>query len=276
LTRRHSRRPPRLSPPLLAKPPFPWRGWLAALIVLLLLWWSAVGTGFSAQALVEGFPEIFAFFHKLLPSPETPWPWDYLPQIRLRMLETIKIAVAATFFGSALALPYALIGARNLAGGRFVYAVGRTILNLVRTVPDLILATLLASVFGIGPLPGLLALVVFTFGVVAKLLCDTVETVDPGPVEAITATGGTRLQRAVFAALPQVAPDFAAYSLYAFEVNIRAAAVLGLVGAGGIGTILQRDISFFHYANVGLIIAATFVVVLILDTLSTWLRSRLV
>jgi phosphonate transport system permease protein len=146
----------------------------------------------------------------------------------------------------------------------------------VRTIPDLVLAALLAAVFGIGPLPGMLALFAFTFGLVAKLLCDAVETIEPGPLEAIAAAGGTRLQRAVFAALPQVAPDYVGFTLYAFEVNIRAASVLGLVGAGGIGFILQRDISFFQYSRVGMIIAATFAVVLAIDMLSGWLRRRLV
>jgi phosphonate transport system permease protein len=248
---------------------------LAAAIVLAVLWWSAAGTGVSIGSFVEGFPEIVAYFKRLLPTAEHPWPLDYLPQIQARMLETVKMALAATLAGAALALPYALVGSRNLAAGRWVYAVGRAFLNLVRTIPDLVLAALLATVFGIGPLPGMLALFVFTFGLVAKLLCDAVETIDPGPLEAITAAGGTRLQRGVFAALPQIAPDYVSYTLYAFEINIRAASVLGLVGAGGIGFILQRDISFFQYSRVGMIIAATFLVVLIIDTVSGWLRRKL-
>jgi phosphonate transport system permease protein len=257
-------------------PPFPWRGWVAAGLVVALLLWSAQGTGFSLKELTSGFPEIIAFFRKMLPSEGRPWPWDYLPQIQQRLIETIKIALSASIMGASLALPYALIGARNLAAGRWVYNFGRGLLNLIRTVPDIILATVLASAFGIGPLPGVAALTIFTFGVVAKLLCDTVETVDPGPAEAIAAAGGTQVQRAVFAVLPQVAPDFVAYSLYAFEINIRASAVLGLVGAGGIGFILQKDLGFFRYQHVGLIIFVTFLAVLVIDSLSTWLRSKLV
>lgn len=259
-----------------AKPPFPWGGLVAAVIVAGILVWSAQGTGFSFGALFEGMPQIGAFFRKLGPQEGKPWPVEYLADIRKAMLETIKIAFGASLIGSLLALPYAMVGARNLAAGRWVYFVGRGLLNLIRTVPDLILAFLLAATFGIGPLPGLLALTVFSFAVVAKLLCDTLETVDPGPLEAIRATGGTRLQQAYFAALPQVGPDFAAYALYAFEINVRAAAVLGLVGAGGIGMLLQSNIAFLNYSRVGLIIAVTFGVVLAIDTFSTWLRSRLV
>lgn len=258
-----------------AKPPFPWRGWLSAAVVAAILIWSARGTEASFGAFFEGLPKMAEYFGKLLPSAERPWPLDYLAEVKDRLLETVKIALAATVVGSAVALPFVLVAARNLAT-RWVYNVGRGFLNLLRTIPDLVLASLLAAAFGLGPLPGLLALICFTFGVVAKLLSDTVETIDPGPLEAIAAAGGTRLQRAVFAVLPQVAPDYVAYSLYAFEINVRTAAVLGLVGAGGIGQILYRDINFFQYSRVGLIIAATFAVVFLIDSLSTWLRSKLV
>ena len=259
-----------------APPPFPWQAGLIALGVAGLLYWSAADIGVSLKAFQEGLPDLAAYFGRLVPTKERPWPLDYLPQIQSRLIETIKIALGASILGSAAALPYALVGAQNLAPGRWAYNVGRTFLNLLRTIPDLVLATLLAAVFGIGPIAGMLALIFFTFGIVAKLLCDKIETIDPGPMEAITAAGGTRLERAIYAVFPQVGPDFAAYSLYAFEVNVRAAAVLGLVGAGGIGVILQRDISFMNYSKVGLIIAVTFAAVLIIDTFSTWLRSKLV
>ncbi len=259
-----------------ALPPFPWKAWLITAAVAALLYWSAADIGVSLQAFQEGLPDLVSYFSRLVPSQERPWPLDYLPQIQFRLIETIKIALGASILGSAFALPYALVGAQNLAPGRWVYNLGRGALNLLRTIPDLVLATLLAAVFGIGPIAGVLALIIFTFGIVAKLLCDKIETIDPGPMEAITAAGGTRMERAIYAVLPQVGPDFAAYSLYAFEVNVRAAAVLGLVGAGGIGVILQRDISFMNYSKVGMIIAVTFLAVLIIDTFSTWLRSKLV
>lgn len=259
-----------------AAPPLPWKAWLITAAIVALLYWSATDIGVSLKAFQEGLPDLTSYFGRLVPTKERPWPLDYLPQIQSRLIETIKIALGSSILGSALSLPYALIGAQNLAPSRWIYTLGRGILNLLRTIPDLVLATLLAAVFGIGPIAGMLALIFFTFGVVAKLLCDKIETIDPGPMEAVTAAGGTRLERAIYAVFPQIAPDFAAYSLYAFEVNVRAATVLGLVGAGGIGVILQRDISFMNYSKVGLIIAVTFLVVLIIDTFSTWLRSKLV
>lgn len=219
---------------------------------------------------------MLAYFHNLLPSAHKPWPVSYWAEIKDRLVETIKMSLGATAVGSALALPLVLVSTRQLAANRWVYAGGRGLLNLIRTVPDLVLANLLVAGFGPGPFAGILALTVFTFGVVAKLLSDTVETVDSGPLEAIAAAGGTQLQRAIFALLPQIAPDYVAYTLYAFEINIRVAAVLGLVGAGGIGQILSRNIDYLQHERVGMIIAATFVAVFLIDSASTWLRSKLV
>lgn len=255
--------------------PFPWQVWLSAVIVAGVLWWSATDTKFSFSELVSGWSEIIAYFKRFLPTAEEPWQLEYLAKIAKPLLETIRIALGASIIGSAFSLPFALVGARNLAAGKWVYALGRGFLNLVRAVPDLVLATILAAIFSIGPLPGLLALIIFTFGVVSKLLCDAIETVDPGPMEAVTAAGGTRVQRALYAVFPQVAPDFVAYTLYAFEVNIRAAAVLGLVGAGGIGALLKRDLDFRAFTHVGMILFVTFLLVQVIDTFSTWIRRRL-
>lgn len=251
------------------------RAWLTVAIVAGILWWSAVGTGFSGSELSKNLPAIAEFFRKLFPSDGKPWPTDALPEITRRLIETLRIATAASLFGAILALPLPLLASRTLAG-KALYTVGRGVLNLVRSVPDLVLATLLAASFGIGPVAGFLALVIFSFGVVGKLLCDTVETIDPGPMEAIAAAGGTRFQQAFCAVFPQIGPDFVAYTLYSFEINVRAAAVLGVVGAGGIGMVLQSSLSLLQYTRVGLIILITFGVVFVIDSFSTWLRGKLV
>ena len=255
----------------LARPPFPWKAWLAGCVVAAILAWSAAGTRFDMAKLAAGAPEILAFFRGMLP----PWPVEFARKLVDPMAETLRIAVASSLGGALLALPFSLLAARNLARSPAIYHTGRTLLNLIRTIPDLVLAALLAAAFGIGPMAGFLALMVFSFGVVAKLLADTVETIDPGPIEAVAAAGGNRVQQASMAVLPQVAPDFVAYTLYAFEINVRAAAVLGLVGAGGIGVLLKTQIAFLSYGNVGVIVAATFLVVFLIDTLSGMLRRRL-
>ena len=250
-------------------------GWLAAAIVAGVLYWSALGTHFSGPELAKNLPAIGEFFRKLFPSEGKPWPTEALPEITKRLIETFRIAIAASLFGALLALPLPLIAARNLAG-KALYTFGRAVLNLIRSVPDLVLATLLAASFGIGPLAGFLALLVFSFGVVGKLLCDSVETIDPGPREAIAAAGGTRLQQAFCAVFPQVGPDYLAYTLYSLEINIRAASVLGVVGAGGIGMVLQSSLSLLQYTQVGLVILITFAVVFLIDSFSTWVRGKLV
>jgi phosphonate transport system permease protein len=254
-----------------ARPPLPWKTWFAAGVVGAILVWSAAGTRFDSVKLITAMPEILAFFQGMLP----PWPAAFAKKLVDPLAETLRIAVASSLGGAVLALPFTLLAARNLARSPAVYHAGRSILNLIRTIPDLVLAALLASAFGIGPMAGFLALMVFSFGVVAKLLADTVETIDPGPIEATAAAGGNRIQQAAMAVLPQVAPDFVAYTLYAFEINVRAAAVLGLVGAGGIGVLLKTQIAFLSYGNVGVIVAATFVVVFLIDSLSGALRRRL-
>ena len=264
-----------MSVALAKKPPIPWGGYIAGIITAAVLIWSVRGTGASLPLLFEGLPNVGRFFTDMLPTADKPWSTDLLKEIGTRLLETLRIAVAATFFGALLALPFPLFGSRNLAT-RIVYFFGRAVLNFIRSIPDLVLALLIAIAFGFNAFSGFVALLLFSFGVVAKLLCDTVETLEPGPLEAIAATGGTRVEQALYGIFPQVAPDFAAYSLYAFEINIRAASVLGLVGAGGVGMLLTKYINFMNYGKLGLIIGIVFLVVVAIDGFSTWLRSKLV
>lgn len=252
-----------------------WRGWLTAILLVIVLVWSAKGTNFSLAQLQEGMPDIVGFLRKLFPTEDRPWDAEYLRRvIVVKLLETLRLALASSFLGALLAVPFTLIGARTLARP-VLYRIGRGILNFLRSIPDLVLATIFVAAFGIGPVPGFFALLFFSFGVVAKLLCDTVETIDPSPMEAITAAGGTRLQQARYAVLPQVLGDLIAYTLYAFEINVRSAAVLGFVGAGGIGFTLQTEFGRLRYDRIGMIITATFVVVFVIDALSTAIRGRL-
>ena len=132
----------------MSKPGFPWRGWLAAAIVVAVLLWSAAGTKFDLPKLLSSGPQVMAFFAQMIPTAEHPWTTQILPEIGKRLLETLRIAVAATICGAALALPFPMVGARTMAAGKAVYAFGRGYLNLVRTIPDLVLATLIAVAFG--------------------------------------------------------------------------------------------------------------------------------
>jgi phosphonate transport system permease protein len=202
--------------------------------------------------------------------------WAFLPRTVEPMLETFQMAVLAAVIGCGAGLPISFIASRVTTPNRGVFVVGRGLLSVVRAVPDILYALIFVAAVGIGPLPGILALILFNVGVVAKLLSETVDGVDPGPMEAGRATGATRTQVVRWAVLPQVLPHYVAYSLYTFELNIRASTVLGIVGAGGIGRLLYAEYGLFRWSNVSVIIVELFVFVFFIEVISIWLRRRLV
>jgi len=156
-----------------------------------------------------------------------------------------------------------------------VYAVARGGLNALRTIPEILWALIFVFVVGLGPFPGVLALGVHTAGVLGKLFAEVIEDVDPRPIEALQATGAGRLAIILYGILPQAAPQFLSYALYRWEVNIRAAAVLGFVGAGGLGQRIHVAISLFHEHQLLTLILAIYVIVTVVDALSAYLRARL-
>lgn len=209
---------------------------------------------------------------KAIPKPPD---WSYFQVITTAMLDTIRMAIIGTTLGAILAIPLALFAASNVFTSTFLYGPARLVLNFIRTIPDLLLAAIFVAIFGIGPLPGILALTFFSIGLVAKLLYESIESIDPGPLEAMTAVGANKVQWIVYGVIPQVKAHFVSYVLYTFEVNVRAAAVLGLVGAGGIGLYYDRTLGFLQYEQTASIIIYTLVVVLLIDYVSTLLREKL-
>src|SRR6185437_5049308 len=155
------------------------------------------------------------------------------------------------------------------------YYPARFIMNFIRTIPDLLYAALFAVLVGFGPTAGTLALIFFTFGIISKLSYESTEAIDPGPLEAMTAVGANRLKLIRFGVLPQVAPTYLAHFLYTFEVSIRASAILGLVGAGGIGLLLKNTLDLFRYDQSCAIVIYTLLIVVIIDLVSTRFRTYL-
>jgi len=200
----------------------------------------------------------------------------FLPRVVDPMLETLKMAIIASAIGCALALPVAFWVSRVTAPNRVALFIGRTVLSVVRAIPDILYALVFVAAVGISPLAGIAALFFFNVGVVAKLLSETVDGVDVGPIEAARAGGANRTQTVRWAVLPQVMPNYVAYSLYTFELNIRASAVIGIVGAGGIGNLLLAQYRFFNWSNVSVIILLLFVMVMVIEFISISLRRRLV
>ncbi|MED0930012.1 phosphonate ABC transporter, permease protein PhnE [Bacillus mobilis] len=252
------------------KPPSKLKHMLTAILVILLLWGSSVQVDASFSKLVVGFPNMIDLLKEMVPPD-----WSYFQVITTAMLDTIGMAIIGTTLGAILAIPLALFAASNVFTSTFLYGPARLVLNFIRTIPDLLLAAIFVAIFGIGPLPGILALTFFSIGLVAKLLYESIESIDSGPLEAMTAVGANKVQWIVYGVIPQVKAHFVSYVLYTFEVNVRAAAVLGLVGAGGIGLYYDRTLGFLQYQQTASIIIYTLVVVLLIDYVSTLLREKL-
>ncbi|CAN5686525.1 phosphonate ABC transporter, permease protein PhnE [soil metagenome] len=244
------------------------------LVFLAITWWAAsdeFGIDFDVPRLLTNLTRgagILAEF----------WPpaWDFLPRTFGPMIETIQMAVIAAVIGCCTALPVAFLASRVSTPNRFVFVLDRGILSVIRALPDILYALVFVAALGVGPLPGILALILFNIAVVAKLLSETVDGVDPGPIEAARAAGGSKAQTVRWAIFPQVLPNYVAYSLYAFELNIRASAVIGIVGAGGIGNLINAERRFFRYDNLMVILIEIFVLVFVVEMISIWLRRRLV
>lgn len=244
--------------------------YLTVVLLLVILGSSAYKTDASVTELVRGAPEMGKLLAEMLPPD-----WSYFERIWDPMMETVQMAVLGTTAGAILAIPVALLAARNVTRSPYLNTPARFILNLVRTIPDLLLAAVFVAIFGIGAMAGVLALAVFSFGLITKLSYESIEAIDPGPLEAMTAVGANKLQWIAFGVIPQVLATVTAYILYTFEVNVRAAAVLGLVGAGGIGLYLTRSLDQFRYDRASSVIILTLAVVLIIDYISTRIREKL-
>lgn len=195
-----------------------------------------------------------------------------------KMVETVFLALMATTFGVLVAVPISFLGARNLMTGSrigtFIYYVVRTGLNVLRSIEPLIMAILFVVWVGIGPFAGVLALGVHSVAALGKLFSEQIECVDPGPVEAVTSVGAKPIQVIYFGVLPQVILQFMALSFYRWDINVRMSTIIGFVGGGGIGFLLQQWINLLKYNEAGTALLAIAIVVITLDTLSAKIRAR--
>lgn len=191
-----------------------------------------------------------------------------------KMWETIQIALWGTFLAVFLGVPMGLAAARNIAPVWVVQPV-RWIMNMLRSIPDLVMGLLFVVAVGLGPLAGVLAIALNTAGVLAKLFSEAVESIDKGPVEGVRATGASKLHEIVWGVIPQVAPLWTSFALYRFESNSRSATVLGLIGAGGIGQVLFDRMNGFAFRDVSAVVIVVIVAVTLIDFLSQAMRRRL-
>ena len=196
-----------------------------------------------------------------------------------KMLETLFLALMATTFAVFIAIPLSLLAPRNLMTGNLlgtlIYYIVRTILNLLRSIEPLIMAILFVVWVGIGPFAGVLALGVHSIATLGKLFSEQIESINKGPVEAITAVGAKPLQVIIFGVLPQVILPFLALSFYRWDINVRMSTIIGFVGGGGIGFLLQQWINLLKYNEAGTALFAIALVVITLDTLSSKIREQI-
>ncbi|HEY0294308.1 MAG TPA: phosphonate ABC transporter, permease protein PhnE, partial [Bordetella sp.] len=188
---------------------------------------------------------------------------------------TIQIAIWGTFLAIVCAVPFALLCYSNIVPA-WVYQPMRRLMDACRAINEMVFAMLFIAAVGLGPFAGVLALWVHTMGVLAKLFSESVEAIDPRPVEGVRATGANALEEIIYGVLPQVMPMWVSLSLYRFESNVRSASVLGIVGAGGIGMVLWEIIRSFQYAQTCAVMIIIIIAVVALDTLSARLRKALI
>jgi phosphonate transport system permease protein len=197
-----------------------------------------------------------------------------LPDLLWPALETVDIGLFGTVAGVLLALPLAILAARNTSPGRPLYVIARAVIAFCRAVPDLVWALLFVTAVGLGPFPGALAISVHSIGMLGRLFAEVIEDMDMGPVEALTTTGAGRLQVFSHAVVPTVLPSLLGIALYRLDENIRSSLILGFVGAGGLGFELLTAMNLFQYKTVSMTLLVTFALVMAAERMSAELRRR--
>lgn len=244
--------------------------YIAIAAVVTITVWAGAGIEFDLSPLWTEWGRGWFIIQEFL-APN----WSFIGRTVAPFLDTLAIAVIATAVGCAIGLGMALLASRVTMSNAIVYRASKVFLSVVRSLPDVGYGLLFVALVGVGTLAGVLALIMFNIGIIAKLTSETIDAVDRGPLEAAMASGARPAQRAQYAVVPQILPNYLSYSLYVFELNIRASVVLGIVGAGGIGSTLSVEFARFNYSNVSAIVVLLFVVVFAIDLVSQALRRRL-
>jgi phosphonate transport system permease protein len=250
-----------------------------AVLTVVALWWSLGALEVDWAKLSARGPQIQGLFNQMFGPPAWGQPREemqsLLGQIGTRLKESFQIAALGTALAAVLALPFGALAARNLWPVPALPAVGKVLLNVVRTFPELMLAIAFIKAVGPGPFAGLLAVGIHSIGMMGKLYAERIESVDKGAIEALTATGASPLEVFRHAIVPEVLPDFLSFVLYRFDLNIRSASVLGLVGAGGIGVLLDLRIKGGAWNSIGIILLSIILTVTLVEFVSSRLRAKL-
>ncbi|MCE0509396.1 phosphonate ABC transporter, permease protein PhnE [Microbacterium sp. KKR3/1] len=238
-------------------------------VAVLLLIWSFNGAQFNFVKLGEGAVNMGEFLSRLFPPD-----FSKIGTILALLLETFQMAVVGTVLGAVLSLIVAF-GATSTLAPRWLYYPTRWVMNIIRSVPDLVFALMFVSAVGLGPFAGILAMTLGSIGSIGKIFAEAMEQVDRGPVVAMQAVGASKRQVIQYGVLPQAAPLLTSYTLLLFEGNVRGATILGLVGAGGIGLELTTAMRMYDYGHLSAIIICIIVLVTVIDQGSALIRRRI-
>lgn len=192
-------------------------------------------------------------------------------------LETVLMATLATLLGSLMAIPVAWLGADNISPiGRFTYLLGRTLMTLSRSVHEVVWGLIFVAAVGLGALAGVLAMAVRSIGFISKTVAEAIEDVNKGPVEAMRAVGGNRFQVLMYGIVPQVLPVVIGNVIFEWDVNIRRSTIMGLVGAGGLGLALHRQMAAYNYGGIATVIFVILALIVFGEVFSAWARKRVI
>jgi len=243
---------------------------LYIIVIVLITYGSVRLTGFNVEILSRRIGQFFIILRQMLPPT-----WDYFPKLWEPLLATIKMSLLGSLLGAILALPLAIIAATNINRTRWLSTLAKFLLSLLRTLPTLVVALIATFIFGLGTMAGTVAIFLFSIAYVGKLLYEQIENASMDAYEAMQAMGLTTIQAFRYAILPQVLPNYLSSSLFCFEGNVRYASILGYVGAGGIGLLLNESLGWRNYANVGMILIMLVVTVYIIESISEYFRKKL-
>lgn len=251
------------------------KNWTIAFVVIIIIAWGFAGIPLlhlKSQSIDILKSIFYGLFH-----PD--FGYVYIPEgedLLRGLLETFAIAVIGTFIAAIICIPFAFLGARNLVKVRPVSGTTKFLLSVIRVFPEIIMALIFIKAVGPGSFSGVLALGIHSVGMLGKLFVEEIESLDFTAVESLKASGANKIKTLVFAVIPQILPSFLSLILYRFELNLRSASILGLIGAGGIGTPLIFALQTRSWDHVGIILIGLVIMVAIVDLISGALRKRIV
>ena len=250
--------------------------WFYSLLVVVIVvyFFNLIVLNYFRQISFSFFVSRIPNFFTILAQMVTQLDVDYLSNTLNPLLDTLKMAYLGTLIGSLTALPIAFLASQNIVKNRYLSITMKLILSLFRTLPSILYALIFAFVFGYGTFVGTISLAVFTLAISSKILYENIETLDMGAFQAIESTGATKLQAFTVSILPQIYGNFVSTALYSFEINIRYSAILGFVGAGGIGILLNDAMSLRDYGKVSVMLLGLLFLVLITENVSRYVRKR--